>query len=528
MSKQIYTEDQFKKAIELKLQGISTPEIVKQTGIKKPSLMKLFKERNVRLTEEQKRKLVVGARWKGHNPIVNNSKKCSRCQLMLDVSNFTKSSTSKSGYVNNCRKCANEIYVSKAEYISERNKKNRDKNRGKKRDKDSAYYEKNKEKIVARTTAWRSENKDLAKSYEKKWRENNRHVRLAAQAAYRSAKDNATPKWLTPLHKKTIQDFYKGCPKGMEVDHIVPIRSNVACGLHVPWNLQYLPAKTNHAKASNFIDTRTIGTCHQFKMKEATKEEDLKNGMPFGCNMSDISFCLEPLSQEHKDFIKRYEWLGTTGYLNREEVYVARHNSGFIAGVVIIAIPNSYVSEIDVDHQALIHRGATTSWAPKNLGSKLVMYAIRESVKNTKRRVFFAYSDPGAGEIGTIYQACNFTYLGHIFGTKVNYKLPNGKVVSSRYFRKTSTLKRYAKEIGITWNPTWTKENGYKDLSKIPKEIMGIFREHGRKEMLSGIETIVPPKAKYVMVLGSNKRETKELRSRYADKLVPFPYVKRG
>jgi hypothetical protein len=528
MSKQIYTEEQFQKAIKLKLEGIPVPEIVIQTGIKKPSLMKLFRERNIKLSEEQKQKLVIGARWKNHKSVVDNKKKCSKCQLMLDVSNFTKSSTSKSGYVNYCRACTNEIYMAKAEYISERNKKFRDQNREKIREKDSKYYEKNKEKIIAKTTAWRSENQDLAKSYEKKWRDSNRHMRLAAQAAYRSAKDSATPKWLTSSHKKNIQEFYKNCPKGMEVDHIVPIRSNVACGLHVPWNLQYLPAKINHAKASNFIDTSTIGVCHQFKVKQNTKEEDVAKGMPFGCKISELSFSKEDLSQEHKDFIKRYEWLGTTGYLTKEEVYVARHTLGHIAGIVIIAIPNSYTSEIPTEEQALIHRGATTSWAPKNLGSKLVMYAIKQSVKNTQRRVFFAYSDAEAGEIGTIYQACNFTYLGHIFGSKVNYKLPNGKVVSSRYFRKTSTLKRYAKEIGITWEPSWTKENKYKDLSKIPKEVMKMFKEYGRKEMLSGVETIIPPKGKYVMVLGRDRRETKKLRQEYAHKLVAFPYIKRG
>ena len=71
--------------------------------------------------------------------------------------------------------------------------------------------------------------------------------------------------------------------------------------------------------------------------------------------------------------------------------------------------------------EKLISRGACISWAPKNLGSWLIMNSIKHMVKHTEFRVFSAYSDPEAKELGTIYQACNFIYLGQKSGTAAQY-----------------------------------------------------------------------------------------------------------
>jgi hypothetical protein len=52
--------------------------------------------------------------------------------------------------------------------------------------------------------------------------------------------------------KKEIQKFYRNCPTGYEVDHIVPLNGKNVSGLHTMSNLQYLLVSENRSKSNKF------------------------------------------------------------------------------------------------------------------------------------------------------------------------------------------------------------------------------------------------------------------------------------
>jgi len=56
-------------------------------------------------------------------------------------------------------------------------------------------------------------------------------------------------------HKSLIKEFYNNTPEKMVVDHVVPLVSDDVCGLHVPWNLQYLDNHQNSVKNNLFDGT---------------------------------------------------------------------------------------------------------------------------------------------------------------------------------------------------------------------------------------------------------------------------------
>jgi len=61
----------------------------------------------------------------------------------------------------------------------------------------------------------------------------------------------ATPPW---ADLDAIRSFAATCPLGFHIDHIVPIKGKNVCGLHVLWNLQYLPSAANLSKGNRLQD----------------------------------------------------------------------------------------------------------------------------------------------------------------------------------------------------------------------------------------------------------------------------------
>ncbi len=168
------------------------------------------------------------------------------------------------------------------------------------------------------------------------------------------------------------------------------------------------------------------------------------------------------------------------------------------------------------------------SWSPKNLASSFLMWIMRWMVKNTDYRLFTAYSDPTAKELGTIYQACNFYYMGNTFGGSAKYINPyTGKMVSDRFFRQKTAYKKFAKELNIEWKDDWNHPTGMR-WENIPDEIELALREYSKFKQNQSTKIEVPHKHKYAYVLGKTKAETKQLRKIFLEnnKVFVFPKIR--
>ncbi len=266
--------------------------------------------------------------------------------------------------------------------------------------------------------------------------------------------------------------------------------------------------------------------CWQAYISEVNQDEDLAVA---GLTKKEASmlrtsdFVFEYVSSEQKelckevrDFIMRHEWLAKLPNRPTHRFTARLKKNGTLAGTIIMATPNAFsnlLGKENKDKEKLISRGACISWGPKNLGSWLIMSSVRWMAENTDFRYFTAYSDPEAKELGTIYQACNFTYLGQTSGTSKQYLDPFHSEkgwFSDREFRKKSKYQRYAQAIGIdkqTWKG-WMKKYS-PNWEIIPEDIKVKIKAEEKKYRDSCQSRPVPAKHKYVYILGPSPGETK-------------------
>ena len=233
--------------------------------------------------------------------------------------------------------------------------------------------------------------------------------------------------------------------------------------------------------------------------------------------------------QEIKRFIKRHEWLGKMPISPTHRFTARLKRNGILAGVIVMSTPNTFshlLGKENRDLEKLISRGACISWSPKNTASWLIMKSIKWMVDNTPFRYFTAYSDPEAKELGTIYQACNFIYLGQSFGTGYQYLDPNNPSrgwFGSAGFNDRSQIKRYAKALGIKWRPEWLKYVGankrYRKINwaNIPTDVTDRLKQARNEHRASCKQRPSPSKHKYCYILGRNKRETKHYKKLFRD-----------
>jgi len=96
------------------------------------------------------------------------------------------------------------------------------------------------------------------------WRQENPEIQRAISASRRKCVRLATPKWLSKKQKDQIRGIYVDAwyktqfgDEEYHVDHVVPLKNDLVCGLHVPWNLKVITAKENLSKHNKFVSDFT-------------------------------------------------------------------------------------------------------------------------------------------------------------------------------------------------------------------------------------------------------------------------------
>lgn len=122
-----------------------------------------------------------------------------------------------------------------------------------------AYAKNNKEVINKACRKWRASNPDKHKAAVYAWRDENRGAYNALCAMTKEVRSFRVPKWLSEDSHWIIKEIYelaelrtKMLGFSWHVDHIVPLQGKKVSGLHVPWNMQVIPAVTNLRKKNFF------------------------------------------------------------------------------------------------------------------------------------------------------------------------------------------------------------------------------------------------------------------------------------
>ncbi len=117
-------------------------------------------------------------------------------------------------------------------------------------------YQANRDKVIERA---KTRPYHEVKEYKRAWKERNIQWVRADTKARRRKHRAATPPWLSRKQKAEIRNIYaiaitmsKTTGEQYVVDHIIPLRSDFVCGLHVPWNLRVITQEENLKKSNSF------------------------------------------------------------------------------------------------------------------------------------------------------------------------------------------------------------------------------------------------------------------------------------
>lgn len=157
-------------------------------------------------------------------------KTCNTCGVCKPLSEFHRRANRPSGVVPRCKDC-------KAKWVAE-------------------YRASNLEVVRARSLEWHRANKTRSIANTRAWQKANPGWGTANTKMYEMAKRQAVPPW---ADRDAIARIYREARRKSKetgtlwhVDHEVPLRAKLVCGLHVESNLRVIPWLENVLKSNHW------------------------------------------------------------------------------------------------------------------------------------------------------------------------------------------------------------------------------------------------------------------------------------
>ena len=177
-------------------------------------------------------------------------KRCTHCLATKPLGEFYRCDHTRDKRQSWCKACTKE----------EANLRKRA-HPGKARAAIAAWRANNREKDLANKRRWHHENAAKHNAMNMKWAREHPE-RMKSNNARRRAKSlRATPSW---ANKFFIDEIYrlaalrtKVTGIEWEVDHIIPLRNPLVCGLHWEGNMQVIPASQNNLKGNRLLGCYT-------------------------------------------------------------------------------------------------------------------------------------------------------------------------------------------------------------------------------------------------------------------------------
>jgi hypothetical protein len=183
-------------------------------------------------------------------------KLCVRCKETKDNSEFRQLKTRLNSWCNACCK----------EHRKEWYQKNKDSEILKSKAYHYATYAKTREHKIKKAIEWVKNNPEKYKINRKKCYENTKSKKMAYAGMRRALKRNAVPSWFDSVRNSVdaiyaMRDWMNLTMFGIkyEVDHIIPLKNDKVCGLHVPENLQIITRFNNRSKQNKFYEELNHG-----------------------------------------------------------------------------------------------------------------------------------------------------------------------------------------------------------------------------------------------------------------------------